>query len=77
MIKIEKISEEVHSSRTTYPRVMRNDLDNDRLVLAIGFNPHSRTINYINLYESDPSIKHSESHHFQDFEGSITIRNER
>jgi len=79
MIKIEKIDIDIVPESPTYPRVMVYDLNNDELVLAIRYNNYaeSESITFISLGESNPSLKEDKSHHFQDFEGSITIRNEK
>lgn len=79
MIKIDKVVNEVYSLNPTYPRIMRNDLTNDDLVMALSESRELEgpLIKYISLSERNPVIREIESHHLADFEGTITIRNDK
>jgi len=80
MIKIDKVVNEVYSLNPTYPRIMRNDLTSDDLVMALSerhLEVGGKLIKYISLSERNPEIREIESHHLADFEGTITIRNDK
>ncbi len=74
MIKIEKVNREVSYERPAYPRIMTSDLNNG---LVFALYKKDDIIHYTPLHGEASSVKSIESHHLHDFEGSITIRNDR